>query len=172
MHLPINKRLPYLGVLLAFCLILGFLESLLPLNFAVPGIRIGLSNLPVLMCLYLFSPVEAVILTVVKALLGGLLFGNGSMIIYSLAGAVLSAFGMIVVKRIKSVHIPVVSAVGGVLHNIGQLLVAGFVIGSSAVVYYLPLLIISGMVTGILLGVVAGLILPAIKKFLNKGEIS
>lgn len=171
MRLPINKRISYLGILLAFCLILGFLESILPLNFAVPGIKIGLSNLPVVLCLYLFSPVEAFMLSIIKAVLNGFLFGNGSMLIYSLSGAMISALGMIMIKKIKSVHLPVVSAVGGVLHNIGQLIVACFVIGVTAVLYYLPLLIVSGMVTGILLGVVGGVVLRPIKKVINKGDM-
>ena len=93
------------------------------------------------------------------------------MLIYSLAGALLSVLVMVLVKKIKSVHSPVVSAVGGVLHNMGQLLVASFVIGFSAVLYYIPLLIISGMVTGLILGIVSELVLKPIKKVIYKGEI-
>lgn len=170
MRLPISRRIPFLGILLAFSIMLGYVEGLIPVIIPVPGIKLGLANLPVVICLYLFSPLEALLLTIIKALLNGFLFGSGSTIIYSLAGAVLSLFGMFLFKKLRGIHIPVVSATGGIFHNIGQLLVAGFILRSEFVWFYFPILALSGLLTGGLLGVLCGLILPKIKRFLYKGE--
>ncbi len=114
----------YLGLLLALALILSYVETLIPFSIAIPGIKIGMSNLTVIWCLYLLSFREAMLLSVSKAILSGLLFGNPVMILYSLSGAVLSCLVMYILKRSNGFHVLAVSAVGGVAHNIGQLLVA------------------------------------------------
>lgn len=158
-----------MGLLTALALILSYVETLIPMPFAIPGIKLGLANLAVILCLYLFDCKEAMLLTVVKALISGFLFGNLFMIVYSLAGALLSVLTMIGMKKIGGFHVPIVSAAGGIMHNMGQLLVAMFVIESYSVFYYMPALLISGLVTGIVIGLVVSLILPYIKKVIMKG---
>ncbi len=160
----------YLGFMLAFALILSYIETFIPMSFAIPGIKLGLANLAVVLCLYLLGFKEAFILTVVKAVLTGLLFGNLYMIIYSLSGAVLSCIVMAFMIKGKLFHIPVVSATGGVTHNIGQLLIAYFTVKTYGIVYYVPVLLISGFLTGVLIGVVVSLVLPYTKRILKRSE--
>lgn len=159
----------YMGLLLAFALILSYVEVLFPFQMGLPGIKLGLANLAVVLCLYLFGWKEALLLTTTKAVISGLLFGNLFMISYSLAGAWLSCALMIGLKRCNWFHVPIVSAAGGVMHNVGQLIVAFFVVRTYGVIYYVPALIVAGLVTGIVIGMAASLTLPYISKIISKG---
>ncbi len=154
----------YLGLLLAFALILSYVETLIPFSVAIPGIKIGMSNLAVVWCLYLLSFREAMLLSVSKAVLSGLLFGNPVMILYSLSGAVLSGLVMYLLKRSNGFHVPVVSAVGGVAHNIGQLLVAFLMVQTYGIVYYIPFLLLAGLLMGGVNGSISALVLPYLQK--------
>lgn len=164
-----KKKTAYLGLLLAFALILSYIETILPLQTGIPGMKLGLANLAVVLCLYLFHWKEALLLSIVKALLGGFMFGSLSMIIYSVAGALLSAVVMIILKKTGWFHVPVISAAGGVAHNLGQIFVAFFVLESYSIFYYMPILIIAGLLTGIVIGVTAVLVLPHIQNIVSKG---
>lgn len=172
MHSPTNKigRIAFLGLLTALALILSYIETLIPFQPGIPGIKIGLANLAVLICLYLFGWKEAMLLTVVKVLVSGFLFGNLFMIAYSLAGALLSALTMILLKRTGWFHVPVVSAAGGVMHNIGQLIVAFFAVETYSVIYYMPVLILAGLITGIVIGTAAALVLPYIQNIVGRRQ--
>lgn len=165
-----KNKAAYLGLLLAFALLLSYIEVLLPLQVGIPGVKLGLANLAVLLCLYLFTVKEAMLLSVVKAVLTGLLFGNLYMIIYSLAGAVLSCLVMAVMIRLGKWHVPVVSAMGGVIHNVGQLMVAYLTIQTYGILYYVPILLIAGLMTGLLIGVIVSLTLPYVKKVIERSE--
>lgn len=165
-----KNKTAYLGLLLAFALILSYVEALIPLYVGIPGVKLGLANLAVLLCLYLFGYREAFFLTIVKAIVCGFLFGNLYMIIYSLSGAVLSCVVMSFMIQSDKFHIPVVSAIGGTFHNIGQLIVAYFTVKTYGILYYMPILLISGLVTGILIGVMAFLVMPYIKKVIERSE--
>ncbi len=164
---PFASRISCMGLLLAFALILSYVELLIPLQSGIPGIKLGLANLAVVLCLYLFGWREALLLTVLKALLGGFLFGSLFMILYSLAGALTSAFVMILLKKAHGFHLPAVSAAGGVFHNLGQLLVALFAVEAYGLLYYIPVLLIAGMTTGLLIGFTASLVLPYIQNILK-----
>lgn len=165
-----KNKAAYLGLLLAFALILSYIEVLLPLQTGIPGVKLGLANLAVLLCLYLFTVKEAMLLSVVKAVLTGLLFGNLYMIIYSLAGAVLSCLVMAVMIRLGKWHVPVVSAMGGVMHNVGQLIIAYLTIETYGILYYVPILLIAGLITGLLIGMIVSLALPYVKKVIERSE--
>lgn len=160
----------YMGLLLAFALILSYVELLIPFQMGMPGIKLGLANLAVVLCLYLFGWQRALLLTVAKAIFSGLLFGNLFMILYSLAGAVISALVMIFLKKSNWFHVPVISATGGVAHNMGQLLVAMKVVETYSVLYYMPVLIAAGLVTGLVIGITAALVLPYLQNILEKGK--
>ena len=160
----------YLGLLLALALILSYVETLIPISIAIPGIKIGMSNLTVIWCLYLLSFREAMLLSVSKAILSGLLFGNPVMILYSLSGAVLSCLVMYILKRSNGFHVPVVSAVGGVAHNIGQLLVAFLMMQTYGIVYYIPFLLLAGLLMGGVNGSISALVLPYLQNYLSKGD--
>ena len=168
----------YMGLLLAFALILSYVELLIPFQMGMPGIKLGLANLAVVLCLYLFGWQRALFLTVAKAIFSGLLFGNLFMILYSLAGAVISALVMIFLKKSNWFHVPVISAAGGVAHsilgaiahNMGQLVVAVKVVETYSVLYYMPVLIAAGLVTGLVIGITAALVLPYLQNILGKGK--
>jgi len=159
----------YMGLFLAFALILSYIETLIPFTPSIPGIKLGLANLAVILCLYLFDFKSALLLTTVKVILSGLLFGNLFMIVYSLSGAWFSLFLMALLQKKDFFHLTVVSGAGGVMHNMGQLLVAYFAVETYGVIYYLPVLITAGLVTGIIIGTAAALVLPYLRKILVKG---
>ncbi len=157
-------RMAYMGLCLALSLILSYVESLIPFNFGIPGVKLGLANLCIVILLYTCGWREALTVDILRVILAGFMFGNLSMILYSLAGAALSFLCMYGAYSMKKLSPVGVSLTGGVTHNIGQLIVAVFVLGTARIVYYIPVLIISGAVTGALLGFIANLILPTVSK--------
>lgn len=159
-----KKQTAFMGVFLAFALILSYVESLVPFYFGIPGIKLGLANLAVLLALYVYGIKEAFILDIVRVLLAGFMFGNLFMIMYSMAGAMLSFLVMCLLKRTKNLSIAGVSVSGGVFHNIGQILVAVFVTKTSGVFFYLPALLLSGVVTGFVTGAVSAQVVKYIKR--------
>lgn len=151
-----------MGVILSFALILSYVESLIPFYFGIPGVKLGLANLAVVLTLYLYGWRESILLNLMRVLLAGFMFGNLFMIIYSMAGAVCSFVFMCLFKRTGRFSILGVSMSGGIFHNVGQILVAVFVTRTAGVAYYLPVLLISGVVTGLCIGVLAKEILKHI----------
>ena len=148
------KKTAWLGMLLAFALILSYVEALIPFPFMVPGMKLGLANMATLLVLYLIGEKEAAIVSVSRIILVGFLFGNLYSIMYSLAGGILALLVMVLSKRTGFLSCVGVSILGGVFHNIGQLAVAALIVDTKAVFYYLPVLLIGGMVCGALLGIV------------------
>ncbi len=167
-----KNKTAFMGLLLAFALILSYIETLIPFQTGIPGVKLGLANLAVVLSLYLFTWKEAILLTTLKAVLSGLMFGNLFMIIYSLAGALISCMIMILLKKTGGFHVPIVSVAGGVMHNMGQLLVAVFVVETYSIFYYIPVLMIAGLITGLVIGSVAALVLPYIQNIVSKGVLS
>ena len=152
-----SSRIASLGVFLALSLILSYVETLIPINFGVPGMKLGLANMVVVILLYLFTPGEAFLISIVRILLSGLLFGNGMSIIYSLAGGLLSFFVMLLFFKLKIKMIPL-SVIGAVSHNTGQLIAAAILVTNYNIVFYLPVLIVSGIVTGLITGTLSAAI--------------
>jgi heptaprenyl diphosphate synthase len=140
------------GLLVAAAFVLSWLEAQVPVFFAVPGMKLGLTNLVVLMALYKLGWKDALALNFLRIVLTGFTFGNVFSMIYSLAGGMLSCLVMIFLKRSGRFHMVTVSIAGGVFHNVGQILVAMVVLGSTYVFYYLPVLWISGLAAGALIG--------------------
>ena len=136
------------GLLIALALVLSWAESQIPVFFAVPGMKLGLTNLVVLIALYRLGAPDALFLNIVRILLAGLTFGNLFSMIYSLAGGVLSFLVMFLLKKTGRFHMVTVSIAGGVFHNVGQVIVAMLVLSSGYVAYYLPVLWISGIAAG------------------------
>ncbi len=158
-----KSRVAYFGVFSALALIFSYVETLIPIHFGVPGMKLGLANLIVVIALYKMKIQEAFLLSVVRVLLSGFLFGNYFSIIYSLAGALLSLSVMAVLKRTGGFSVMGVSVAGGVFHNIGQLLVAMLVVETFSVIYYVPVLLTAGIVTGLFIGVGANEMLKRLK---------
>ncbi len=148
-------RVAYFGVFTALALIFSYIETLIPLQFGIPGVKLGLANLVIVLALYKMGTGEAYLLSVVRVLLTGFLFGNYFSIIYSLAGGLLSLSVMALLRKNGGFSVMGVSLAGGVFHNIGQLIVAMLVVETFNVIYYVPVLLIAGMLTGLLIGIVS-----------------
>ena len=149
----LGDRVAYFGVFTALALIFSYVETLIPIQFGIPGVKLGLANLVIVAVLYKATLKEAYLLTVVRVLLAGFIFGSYFSIIYSLAGALLSLSVMALLKRAGGFSVIGVSIAGGVFHNIGQLLIAMGVVETFQVVYYVPALLIAGLLTGCVIGI-------------------
>ena len=150
-----KKVVAYFGMFLALALILSYLESLVPISFGIPGVKLGLANLITVIVLYRIGAREAFLLSLLRVTIAGFLFGNLFAILYSMAGACASLAVMVLLKRIGTFSIIGVSIAGGVFHNIGQLVVAMLVLQSASLVYYFAVLMIAGLVTGFLIGILS-----------------
>ena len=155
------KKTAYLGLFSAIAIIFGYVESLFPLG--IPGVKLGLANLVIVFLLYLYGIREAVVVSFIRILVIGFLFGNLFSILFSLAGAAISLAVMVLLKKTKVFSIIGVSVAGGVAHNIAQIIVASFVVGNLNLFWYLPVLLISGVAAGFLMGILATEVLKRIR---------
>ncbi len=169
-----TKRLAQLGLYLALALILAYAESLIPFSFGIPGIKLGLPNLVVVMLLHggkgglmprtagrgVGGVRDALCINLLRIVISGFLFSGLYTILYSLAGAVCSFAAMLIGRRFRKFSVVGVSVLGGVFHNVGQLAAAVLVTQTVYVGYYLPALIAAGAVTGAVLGIAAGELAP------------
>ena len=165
------KKTALFGMMVALAFTFSYLESLIPINFGIPGVKLGLANLVVVVTMYVMSPKTAFPIAVIRIVLAGLTFGNAYSLAYSLAGGLLSFAVMVLAKKSNRLSVIGVSMLGGISHNIGQIAVAAFVMGTYRIAYYLPVLLIAGMITGLLLGVAARLIIDRLGKMMkNKAD--
>ncbi len=158
-----KTKVAYFGVFTALALIFSYVESLIPIHFGIPGVKLGLANLVVVIALYRMSLKEAYLLSIVRIVLAGFMFGNLFSILYSLAGAVFSLTVMSMLKKTDKFSVFGVSMAGGVFHNVGQLIMAMIVLKSLSIGFYFPVLLISGMITGFLIGFVANEMMKRLK---------
>ena len=158
-----QKKTAYLGLFAAIAIIFGYVESLIPFFAGIPGMKLGLANLAVLFVLERYTWKEAALVSIVRIFIIGFMFGSGSSIMYSLAGATLSLIVMVFVKNKIGFGQLGVSVAGGVSHNIGQLLVAIPATHTVGLLYYYaPALMVSGVITGLLIGVLTKEVLKRI----------
>ena len=146
-----QKKLSYLGLFAAVAIIFGYVESLIPFFAGIPGMKLGLANLAVLFILEKYTWKEAVLVSVVRIIVIGFMFGN----LFSLAV-------MTFMKKKSGFSILGISVAGGVSHNIGQLIIAGLITMTSGLIYYAPALLISGVITGLLIGTLTSEVLKRI----------
>lgn len=158
-----RNRAAFFGVFTALALILSYVETLIPINFGIPGAKLGLANLVTVIVLYKTDWKEALLLSAVRVVLAGFIFGSLFSILYSLAGAILSLSAMALLKKTGLLSTAGVSIAGGVSHNIGQLIVAMLVVETYQVGYYLPALLAAGTATGLLIGIVSQGVLKRIQ---------
>ncbi|MGY3766759.1 Gx transporter family protein [Vagococcus vulneris] len=161
-----NKRLIYIALLVAQGVVLGLLENMIPFPFAIaPGAKLGLANLITVIALFTLPMRDSFLLVIMRLFLTTLLGGTVSTLMYSAAGALLSYFGMLTVKQLgpKRISTIGISALGGFLHNIGQLLVASWIAQSWTVMMYLPILSWIGILAGIAIGIATNYIMEHVK---------
>ena len=157
-----NKKIATLALTISFAMILSYIESRIPPFVVIPGIKVGLANIAVIFTLYKFGVKEAICVSLLRVLLVSMLFGTPVSMIYSISGAVLSLFVMILLKKLTPLKEVAVSVSGGVMHNVGQIAAASFMLSTNVVIYYLPFLILSGTVAGIAVGIVAAILVKRI----------
>lgn len=165
-----TRKIARMGLLIALAMILSYVESRIPAFVAIPGIKMGLANIVVVFALYKLGFKEAAIVSVLRVLLSALLFGSILSLVYSASGAVLSLLGMTLLKKTRLFGTVAVSVSGAVLHNAGQIIAACLMLETSTIAYYMPFLIISGVVTGIVIGLAAALIIKRINPDDEEGE--
>ena len=158
-----GRKVAIFGVFTALALIFSYVELLIPINFGIPGAKLGLANLMTVLVLYKMGIKEALALSVTRIILSGFMFGNLFGILYSLSGGLLSFLVMVLLKKSDRFSVAGVSIGGGTAHNIGQLLVAMVVVQTYQVGYSLPVLLVAGEVTGLLIGLVAKEVLKRIQ---------
>ena len=159
-----TKKITLLGIAITLAMIMSYIESLFPLSFAVPGIKMGLANIVIIFVLYKMSTLDAIIVSITRIFLVSLLFGNVMTLAYSISGAVLSLLFMVMLKSTEKFSTIGVSVTGAIMHNIGQILMAMLLLETQQIIYYLPALLISGIVTGILIGTVSAIVIKRIEK--------
>lgn len=158
------KNVAILGLCVALAMIMSYIESLFPLNFAVPGIKMGLANIVIIFLLYRMGFGAACVVSLIRVFLVSLLFGNMMMMAYSIAGAVLSLGLMFLLKKSGKFSVVGVSIAGGVAHNAGQIIMAIILLGAKQIAYYLPVLAVTGTVTGVLIGIAASIVIKRVKR--------
>lgn len=166
-----GKKVARYGLLIAAALILSYIEAQIPAFFAVPGMKLGLTNLVVLLALYLMGSRSALAINFVRIFLVAVLFGNGMSLAYSAAGGLLSGLVMILLKRTGRFGVVTVSIAGGVAHNIGQILVAMALLKTSALAWYLLILWFTGIASGAVIGTLGGLLCRRLEKYAEREEI-
>ena len=150
-----KKKTAYLGVMLALALICSYVEVLIPIPIGIPGIKLGLANIVIVFALYSMGIKEALVLSIMRVTISGFMFGNVIAIAYSLAGGLLSLLIMFLLKKTDKLSCITVSIAGGIFHNIGQMIIATILVDNYYVLYYVPVLMIAGFITGACIGVVA-----------------
>ena len=156
------KKVANYGVLVTMALVASYVETLIPISLGVPGAKIGLANLITIVALFLMGWKDAFAISIIRIVLAGFLFGNLFAIFYSLAGALLSLLIMMLLKKLEFGTVAV-SCAGGVAHNIGQISFAALLVENSRLFYYLPILLIAGVLAGIVIGIIGGELIKRLK---------
>ena len=158
-----TKKITSLSLTISLALILSFIESRIPAFVAIPGIKVGLANIAVIFTLYKIGAKEAVAVSLMRVFLVSVLFGSPVSFIYSIMGAVLSLSVMILLKKLTPLAETTISVCGGIMHNVGQIIAASLVLSTNVVIYYLPFLLLSGVIAGIAVGTVSAILIKKVK---------
>ena len=157
-----TQKLTVMALTTAIAMVLSFIESQIPAFVAIPGVKMGLPNIAIVYALYRLGWKEAAVISLIRVVLVSLLFGSAASFLYSFAGAVLSLLGMALLKKTGKFTEIVVSVAGGVLHNIGQIAMASIILETDALRYYLPFLLVSGILAGVVIGLISGILIRRI----------
>lgn len=159
-----SKNVAFCGVFTALAMIFSYIEAMLPISLGVPGAKPGFANIAILIVLYTVGAKPAFYVDILRIVLTNILFGNMASFIFAMSGGLLSVIVMILLKRINRFSIAGVSVAGGVSHNIGQIIAAAAVTKTPGIAYYLPVLLVMGVITGVINGCVAGIIKKCLRK--------
>ena len=162
------KKTALLGMLVALAFVLSYIETLIPVNLGIPGAKLGLANLVVMVALYTLGTKEAFGLSMVRILLTGLTFSSMAAMLYSFAGGLLSFAVMALMKKTEKLSVTGVSVLGGIAHNAGQIFVAMWILDTATLIYYLPVLAITGVASGTVIGLLAVMVIRRISGAINR----
>lgn len=158
-----GRQIAEYGLLIALAMVFSYVEFLIPFSVAIPGVKLGLANVVVVFALYRLGKMEALVISIIRVLLISFMFGNAFALAYSLSGAVLSFALMLLCLRTKWFSPVGVAIVGGVSHNIGQILCAMVLLETKQIISYLPVLLLSGTIAGVAIGIIAGKIINRVR---------
>lgn len=158
-----SKRFALRGILIALAMILSYVESLIPMDFMIPGAKLGLANVVTIFAVLFLGLPDALLIGSLRVILTTILFGNVVMMVYSLAGAVVSVLLMSLCSRFKIFGIMGISVIGAVAHNAAQCIVAAIMIQNRNIIGYLPFLLLFGVISGLLTGVIASGVIRRLK---------
>lgn len=161
-----TKKMTTLALLISVAMILSYIESIVPAFVAVPGVKLGLSNIATVFALYTLGWPAAIVVSVIRVLLSALLFGNIPSLTFSLAGAFLALASMIPLSKVNLFSSIGISVVGAISHNTGQIIAAAIVMETLGVTYYLIPLLLSGTIAGVVIGIISGSLVERIKKYI------
>lgn len=164
------NKISFCSIFAALALIFSYIERLMPLDIGVPGVKLGLANLIVIVALYTLGAKYAFGINLFRIFVGGLLFSGVFGTAYSMAGGLLSFLVMYLLMRTGLFSIVGVSMAGGVAHNIGQILMASLIVANVKIMLYMPVLIISGMITGILIGLLGHYMMRPLKRVMVRSS--
>lgn len=162
-----TKKISLYGMLLALSMVLSYVEAMIPVNLGVPGVKLGLPNIVTVIGLFSIGPVPTMVISILRILLVSFMFGNTMTLAYSFAGFALSFLSMLLLKKVGGFSGNVISILGGVMHNVGQLLAAIVLLHTRQLALYFPVLLIAGVIAGAVIGLIAGLISKRIQLYLR-----
>jgi len=160
------RRLIVISIFASLAVVLGVVEALIPFTVTIPGAKLGLGNIVVLTCLMMFGGRDALLLICIKTLLTSFILGSFSTFLFSVLGALSSFLIMYLMVKFgsKQFSLMMISIMGGIVHNLGQLLAASMVLGTTKIFYYLPFLLLAGIATGLFVGAAASHLIRSLHK--------
>lgn len=161
-----SKKISLLALFTAFAVVLSYVETFIP-AIGIPGAKLGLANFAIIMVMYTVGNKEAFITNIIRIIIIGAFFGNLFSICFSIAGALFSFIGMVILKETNKISMITVAIIGGVLHNIGQIIVASFILNNVGIFTYAPALIIAGIITGTIIGIISGILYKRTKEYIK-----
>ena len=165
----VSRRIAMIAVYVALAFIFSYIEAIFPFSLGIPGVKLGLANIITVYVLFSTGSIkDTCLVTFLRIILAAFTFGNLSLMMYSMAGGVLSLLVMILFYKLNTFGITGVSVLGGVSHNIGQLIVAAIILETKEIVYYIPVLLIAGVIAGLVVGAIAGICVRRIHPKANK----
>lgn len=162
-----TRKIAYMGMFIAVAMVFSYVESLIPVNIAVPGVKLGLANLVTIVVMFKMDVRSAWVISLIRVVLSALLFGNLSIMVYSLAGAALSLLVMTLCMKLKIFGLLGTSILGAVSHNAGQIIMAAILMKSGNIMLYIPVLCISGTIAGICIGLAGAVLVRNLPKLLD-----
>ena len=158
------------SVMIAIAMICGYIEMMIPISIGIPGIKLGFANIVTVICIYLIGRWQALVISLIRIILISILFGNIFTLAFSLTGGLVSFISMIIISNICKLSMAGISIIGGIMHNIAQLVIAYILLDNDVIFYYMPILIIVGAICGLVMGILASIIYNRLDKALMKDK--